>query len=83
MRAEIEIIRIRMHLPVVVRMLRRGRPNHRQARRLQERQETEQDRVDHTEDGAVRPDSEGKGENRNQGKAGRFYQLPQGVSEID
>ena len=82
LRAQIEEVGIGLDLLVFARMLRRRRPDHGEAIGIWKRQRAQENGVDHAEDGAVGSDPEGEGDDRDEGKAGRFDELPKGVAEI-
>ena len=67
---------------VLARMLRRGRPDHREAIRVWKWKRAQQNSVDHAEDRAVRADPERESEYGNEGEAGRLAELAKSVAEI-
>ena len=82
LRPQIAKIRKGMDRFVLARMLRRGRPDHREAIRVWKRKRAQQDSVDDTEDRAVRADPEGESEHGNESEAGRLNELAKSVAEI-
>ena len=49
---------------------------------MRKRERLEEDRVNHTKYCGVRPNSERKGEDGDQGKPGRFAELPEREAEV-
>ena len=81
LRSEIDVIRIRIDIAAAA-LLRHHSPNHYQLIRVRERQRFQKDGVDDAEDRGVRPNPEGKSQDRDEGERGMFDELAESVTDV-